>query len=215
MGIVLLAMGAMATTVASAQSPRAGALEFSIGPAQSFSDSFEGIGGSSLRLSSRTGIRLGVDYFYSSKLAVGFDATWVQPSYSAELIPEDGSDPVAISHRSSIFNGHFAGTFYFTESAFTPYVEAGMGWTYIDSNISKEPPIIGCWWDPLWGYVCSDFYSTFSSTNFSYGAGLGLRWNYGSDRAVVAAYRWLEVEADGLTQKPTLESAALEFIFRF
>lgn len=215
LSIALLVVGTMATALANAQSPRPGAVEFTIGPAQSFSDSFQGVGGSSLSLSSRTGIRFGVDYFNSSKLSVGFDLTWVKPSYDAELVPEDGSAPVSISHRSTIFNGHFSGTYYLTEGALTPYVEAGLGWTHIDSNISDSAPVVGCWWDPWWGYICSEFYSTYNSTSFSYGAGLGLRWNYGSDRAVVAGYRWLDVEADGLTSKPTLESAAIEFTFRF
>jgi opacity protein-like surface antigen len=97
----------------------------------------------------------------------------------------------------------------------TPFVEAGLGWTYFDSNVSDSAPIVGCWWDPWWGYICSEFYSTYSSSEFSYGAGVGLQWNFGRDRAINAGYRWLEVEADSLSKKPTLESAVIEVVFRF
>ena len=73
----------------------------------------------------------------------------------------------------------------------------------------------GCWWDPWWGYICTEFYDTYSATNFSYGAGVGLRWNFGTEMAINAGYRWLEVEADGLNDKPTLESAVIEFAYRY
>lgn len=215
LSIALIAMGALATSLANAQSPRAGEVEYTLGAAHNFSDSFQGEGGSSLNLSSRTGIRVGFEYFTSSKLSFGFDATWARPSYSAVLVPEDGSPDVDISHRASIFSGHITGSYYFVEGPITPFVEAGLGWTFFDSNVSDGAPIIGCWWDPWWGYICSDFYSTYNSTNFSYGAGVGLRWNYARDRAVNVGYRWLEVEADGLGKKPVLETASIEFVFRF
>ena len=215
MSVALCVILAVATTAANAQSQRAGQVELTIGAAYSFSDSFEGRGGSSLDLSSRTGIRVGMEYFSTSKLSLGFDATWVRPSYSAELIPEDGSPAVTISHRASIFSGQFTGTYYFREGPITPFVEAGLGWTYFDSNVSDGPPIVGCWWDPLLGYICSEFYNTYSATNFSYGAGVGLRWNFASDMSINAGYRWLEVEADGLGRKPVLESAMIEFVYRY
>ena len=215
LGIALFVICATATTLANAQAPRAGQVEFTIGPAYSFSDSYQGIGGSSLDLSSRTGIRLGMEYFSSSNLSLGFDASWTKPSYDALLVPDDGSEPVSVSHRASIFSGHFTGTYYFGEGPITPFVEAGLGWTYFDSNVSDGTPIVGCWWDPFWGYICSDFYTTYGATNFSYGAGVGLRWNFATDMSINAGYRWLEVEADGLNDKPTLESAVIEFVYRY
>ena len=214
LGTALCVILAATAGIAHAQAPRPGQVEFTIGPAYSFSDSYQSRGGSSIDFSSRTGIRLGMEYFSSSKLSLGFDATWIRPSYDAVLIPDDGSDPVGISHRSSIFTGHFTGTYYFLEGPITPFVEAGLGWTYFDSNVSSEPPVVGCWWDPWWGYICSEFYDTYNATNFSYGAGVGLRWNFGSDMAINAGYRWLEVEADGLNKKPTPESALNEFVYR-
>jgi opacity protein-like surface antigen len=215
LSIALMVLFTLATSIAGAQNPRPGSLEFTIGAAHSFSDSVQGVSGSSLDLSSRTGIRVGMEYFNSSKLSLGFDATWSQPSYSALLVPDDGSPDVTVNYRASIFSGHLTGTYYVLEGPITPFVEAGLGWTYFDSNVADGPPITGCWWDPLWGYVCSDFYRTYGASNFSYGAGAGLRWNYGFDRAVSIGYRWLEIEADGLSQKPVLETASLEFVFRF
>jgi opacity protein-like surface antigen len=215
LSIVLAAVCSLAASPASAQSPRAGEIEYTIGAAHTFSDSVQGLGGSSINISSRTGIRFGLEYFTSSKLSFGFDATWTEPRYNAVLVPEDGSPDIEASYRATIFTGHLTGTYYLLENALTPFLEAGLGWTHFDSNVADGPPITGCWWDPLWGYICSDFYSTYGATNFSYGAGAGLRWSFGRDRAINAAYRWLEIEADGLNKKPVQESLAIEIVFRF
>ena len=61
------------------------------------------------------------------------------------------------------------------ESNFTPFVTAGLGWTYIDTNIPSGPPETWCWY---W-YGCSTFVPTETSTEFSYNAGLGLRLDVG------------------------------------
>lgn len=215
LSIALCFMCAGAIAAPGNQGPRAGQIEYSAALMYSFSDSFQGRGGSTLDLSSRTGFRVGIDYFVSNKLSVGFDAAWVRPSFDATLVPEDGSPSVDISHRASIFSGQFKGTYNFLESTITPYVEGGLGWTFFDSNVSDGTPIVGCWWDPFWGYICSDFYSSYNATSFSYGAGAGLRWNIASDLAVKVGYRWLEVEADRLREKPVLETALIEFSYRF
>ena len=210
-----IALFILSSTAFAATNPRAGEIEYSAALVYSFSDSLAGNEGSSIDFSSRTGFRVGLNYFFSSKLSAGFDATWIRPNFNAVLIPDDGSAPVTVSHRSSIFTGHFSGAYYLLENDFTPYIEGGLGWTFFDSNVSDSPPVTGCWWDPWWGYICSDFYSTYSSTNFSYGADLGLRWNVASDLAINLGYRWLEIEADDLRNKPTQESAFLEVAYRF
>lgn len=210
--LTLISAGAMAQ---GAPGPKAGQTEFGFSIVHSFSDSFVGREGSTLDLSSRTGFQVGVDYFVNNKLSAGFDATWLRPQFDAVLVPEDGSPNVSISNRSSIFSGQFNGTYNFIEGSFTPYIEAGLGWTYFDSNVADDAPVTGCWWDPWWGYICSDFYSTYSSTNFSYGAGIGIRWDMNRDIAIKAGYRLLEVESDGLREKPQLESALIEVVYKY
>ncbi len=56
---------------------------------------------------------------------------------------------------------------------------------------------------------------SYRATSFSAGAGVGRRWNFATDMAIDTGYRWLEVEADGLDEKPTLESAVTEFVYRY
>ncbi len=58
---------------------------------------------------------------------------------------------------------------------FTPFITAGIGSTYIDSNIPTGPPVGSCWWHPWWGFICSTWQPTATDTAFSYNASVGLR----------------------------------------
>jgi hypothetical protein len=53
-----------------------------------------------------------------------------------------------ISHRLSHFTGQVDGVWNVLEGPFTPYLQAGVGWTHLDSNVSYGAPSTGCWWDP-------------------------------------------------------------------
>jgi opacity protein-like surface antigen len=194
---------------------QAGNYDLAIGPVYSFSDAVSGQFGSSLDIDSDLGLQFGIDYFVSNRLSVGFDMTWTSPDYDALLVPEDGSDPVRVNHSAQLFNGQFNGAFNLIDGPLTPYVELSAGWTYLDSNIASEAPIVGCWWDPWWGYICDGFYATYSDTKFSYGAAVGVRWDFSRDSFFKAGYRLLEVETDGLQANPTIEQAAIEFGWRF
>ena len=101
------------------------------------------------------------------------------------------------------------------DGPFTPFAEAGIGWTYFDSNVLDSDPIVGCWWDPFWGYICDAFYSTYSDTNFSYHATLGFRWDFSMEMFAKASYRWLEVDLGSGAAKPMMEQALLEIGWRF
>ena len=61
------------------------------------------------------------------------------------------------------------------DRSLTPYVEGGIGWTYIDSNIIDGIPSTGCWWDPWWGPVCATFPTTYGKNVWSFALGAGLR----------------------------------------
>ncbi len=169
--IVLLA----STLPALAQSQRGDNWEAAIGAVSTGSESSAGENGSSLRIDRDVGLNLSASYNFDSHWALGFDATFLQPSYTA-VFNTDDAGPVKVKHKLSVFSGQFNGTWNMTDGPLTPYLQAGLGWTYVDSNVTDGPPTTGCWWDPWWGYVCRNFYSTYDDTRFSYGVGAGLRW---------------------------------------
>ena len=211
--IIVALLAICATAAAAPGSPEKGQLEYRIGGTWNFENTVNGSNGSEIIFRDRAGIILGVDYFVFDKLSVGFDMAWYRPSYEATIVPEDNSGDVTVNYTASIFNGQFNGTYNFLDTALTPFVEAGLGWTHIDSNVADGPPTTGCWWDPWWGYVCSSWYSSYSDNSFSYFAGAGLRWDINYDMSLKAAYRWMEI--DTAASKPQMGSARLELVFHF
>ena len=104
-------------------------------------------------------------------------------------MPEDTTIvPVFIDYKMQKYSHQFNMTYNFSRKAFTPYVVGGIGWTKLDSNILTGPPQSGCWWDPWWGYICFTDWSTFSTSEFSYNLGFGLRWDINNAIFTKAAY---------------------------
>ena len=107
------------------------------------------------------------------------------------------------------------GTLNFLEGPITPYVEAGLGWTEIDSNIQDQPPLTGCWWDPWWGYICDTFYSTYSKSQESFSGAAGLRWDIDNGLTLKAAYGVLNVKASRASGDANFEMYRVDLAWRF
>ena len=119
--------------------------------------------------------------------ALGFDMLYAKPRYRATFNTED-EGLVSVRHEMSVYSGQFNGTWNLMEGSFTPYLQLGAGWTYVDSNVSDGPPVTGCWWDPWWGYICISDWRTYETSEFSYNLGLGVRWDINNAVFTRAAY---------------------------
>jgi opacity protein-like surface antigen len=203
----------LAASAVSVAEPRPGTMEFTAGVMQSFSTTASGDNGSALTLKDRTGFQGGIDYYFTSRFSAGFDFSWASPSYNATLVPDDGSPVINASARADMFTGQFNLAYNFMDGPFSPFVEGSLGWTYFDSNVLDGAPVTGCWWDPWWGYICTDFYNTYDETNLSYGASVGARYDFANDLFIKGSYRYLDVDIDG--SNPSLESVAIEIGWRF
>lgn len=195
-------------------SRRAGAFEFTVGAVNLFSTSSNGQNGSSVDLDDALGFQGGFDWYMTERMSIGFDMTIASPDYDAVLVTEDNL-VIEGSAESEIFTGQFNIAYNFIDGPLTPFAEASMGWTYFDSNIVDSAPVTGCWWDPWWGYICREFYSTYNETEFSYGLAAGLRWDFGYNMFVKGTYRWLQVDVSESTSDPDLNSLAVEIGWRF
>ena len=200
---------------------RAQTWDFSIGAIYQGADVSDGSDGSSLSVDDTWGLGFNVGYNFNSHLNISADFDILRPDYTATVFsqpnPPDGSAPVesTVSHRLSQFNGRLKGTFYLTEGPLVPYVEVGAGWTYVDSNVADSPPQGSCWWHPWWGYICDTWVSTFSSTETTYGGGLGLRYEMAGNSFLKLSYNYWKLNTGGARADPTLESARLEYGWRF
>ena len=191
--LFLVSLNAQAQWV-SAPTQRAGKWETTFGLYLTSSESADGLNSSSLDIDNGYGAGFSAGYNFTQHLALRFDGAWSRADYDAVLDTEnDGL--VNISHELSAFNGQFNGVWNIRDGAFTPYLQAGIGWTYLDSNVTDGPPSTGCWWDPFWGYICSNFYSTYSETSFSWNVGAGLRYEFG--RGMFARGGWEQTHIDG------------------
>ncbi len=215
---VTLSGGALAQEfrIPSVEEKRSGNWEFTFQLITNESENINGVNGSSFDLKSRTGWGFGIVRNMNEHFALGFDFSWVEPKYNAVLTSDvDPNDDRIINHRADIITGQFKGVWNILKGSFTPYAEAGLGWTTVDSNVADGPPLTGCWWHPYWGYICSNYWNTHSETNFSYGGGLGLRWEVSRKLLLKASYNLLIIDADGPQSNPNLSSIKLEIGSRY
>ena len=200
---------------------RAQTWDFGIAAIYQGTDVADGQGGSSLKVDNAWGLGFNIGYNFNAHLNISADFDFLRPDYKATVLtepnPPDGSAPVqtTIDHRLSQFNGRLKGTFYFTEGPLVPYVEAGFGWTYIDSNVADSPPQGFCWWHPWWGYICDTWVSTFSTTETTYGGALGIRYELAGNSFIKASYNLWKLDTGGDRADPQLESVRLEYGWRF
>ncbi len=138
----------------------------------------EGEGGSSLDIDSGWGWGFGLGWNWTENWNLSYRFSLNKPDYSATIVPEDPVEPAQTINYELSKNTHmFNLTYNFMDGPLTPYVQAGLGWTKLDSNIISRPPTTGCWWDPWWGWICSTTWETFETTEFAWNVGLGLRWD--------------------------------------
>lgn len=158
----------------------------------------EGFGdGSALDIDDEYGWGFTIGWNWTDKWNLAYKFTLVKPDYSATIVPEDPEEPPqTIDYTMSKYAHQFNVTYHFLKGPLTPYIQAGAGWTKLDSNIINRPPTTGCWWDPWWGWVCSTTWSTYDTTEFSYNAGLGLRWDINALMFLRGTYNREFVKAD-------------------
>ncbi len=212
-GLILTAL-LVGNAATAAESDRGGRWEATAQIIGSSSESSAGDNGSSVHFKSDTGLAVGITYNFNAHLAVGFDASFLSPKYSAVVVPDVGN-PITVDHKADVFNGALNGTWNFLPGNFTPYVQFGLGWTYVDSNVVDGLPSTGCWWDPWWGYVCANFYSTYNDTRFSWNGGAGLRFEFDNDMFVKASYNKVWIDAGNNAADPDFDLWKVELGWMF
>jgi len=181
----LAAAGALAM-IASAgafaqQAPmtRGGKYDFSLYPLFTEKKTYNFEGGASARTDVATGIGISWAQNFNDHWAAGIEGSWSSANYHATVTPAAGNPNPAFNATGRVDAGtlHLFGNFNLLSAQFTPFITGGLGVTYIDSNIPSGPSQPVCWWYPYYGEVCSDVQPTKSWNNFSYNAGVGLRWD--------------------------------------
>lgn len=179
------------------------------------SASLDGPFGASLALDDDTGYGFTGAYNFSNRFAVVLDANWALPDYVATFVPDGPGAPQTISTKLDVTTVQAKGVLYLLDGGLTPFVELGLGWSMVDSNIIDGPPITGCWWDFFWGYICRNVYETFTETNLAYSAAVGIRWDIAEEYTIRASLGTLALDIDAGGEDPNIEVLQVGFGWRF
>ena len=152
----------------------------------------------------------GIAYNINDNFQVNGTFSWGNRNYNVQNLPPGSinSGTGTLSTSSLQMNA----VWYFMPGDFTPFVSAGFGSTFIDTNIPNGSSSGTCYWDPYYGYVCGTYYPTKSSTNISYGGGLGVRYDFSRQFALQGSLNRMYI--DGTYSKPAVDMFRVDFIFR-
>lgn len=150
-------------------------------------------GGAKASVNDDLGWNIGLTYNVDEHLAVGFDMGWADAGYAGTRVDDNG-DTQQVSGNLLTSSLNFNGIYYFSAKRFTPYAGASLGWTFVDTNIPIGPPVTTCWYDPFWGYICDTYVPTKTTTELTYGAVMGLRFDLNDKLFLKAGMgkQWIE-----------------------
>lgn len=160
-------------------------------------------------IDSNLGWGLGFHYNFDNHWNLGFDMAFNNPDYDVDVIDPETDELVNISHSANRFDGQLNVQYNFLEGNITPYVQAGLGWTYMDSNIVKS---LSYYCGGFYYPYCGAYANTFDDTSFSYNIGVGLRWDITESVFVKAAFIQQWIDTDG-TPAPQTGRAEIGFMY--
>lgn len=180
-------------------------------------DSYQGENGSKAETDSDVGWGFGFGFNVNENLSFAGNFNWVDQDYEAVYTPGNGNimSPISVDGTLETSTLNFNGTYNILRKAFTPFVTAGIGATYIDTNIPDGPAYPVCWWDPWYGQYCGYSVPTKDETDFSYNIGAGLRWDVVDNFFIKASANRLWIDAGGNIGKPSFISYGVDFGLRF
>ena len=150
-------------------------------------------------------------YNFNEHFSLTGEFAWSDPDYFATFpLDRPGNGTVTVDSELDVLFTNFKATFNFMDRAVTPFVEAGYGWTVVDSNIQDGPADTGCWYDPWWGYMCASFYETYESTLTSLMYAVGVRWDMSDTSVLKLSYGIRELDLD---RAEDLEQDVMSFEF--
>ncbi len=176
----------------------------------------DGQGGSKADLDATWGFGFGFGYNFSEHFQLNGLFSWAARNYTATLQGAGGGVPKQYGNTAYSSTFSVNGIFYFLPGNISPFVQGGIGWTYVDTSIpSSYGGGTTCWWDPWYGYVCGSSYPTKTESDWSYSLGVGVRFDLSRTFSLQPSYNraWIDyARAAGGT--PNFDIWRLDFIFR-
>ncbi|HTQ72811.1 MAG TPA: outer membrane beta-barrel protein [Burkholderiales bacterium] len=193
--------------------PRAGKWEFTLQPSFTHSKSFDSGNGTSGTTSSSLGFGFGVAYNLNNNLALGGDFVWGSASYTANIVPAAGGATQTLNGTLDTSTIRFNVIWNMIgKGDITPFAIAGIGSTYVDTNIPYGGPPV-CWYDPWWGYYCSQ--PTRTAYDVSYSGALGVRWDIDRNIFLRGLVNRIWLDVGGSIGQPYFDQYRVDLGFKF
>ncbi|WP_252730658.1 outer membrane beta-barrel protein [Colwellia sp. E2M01] len=151
--------------------------------------------GETTNLNGDWGWGFSLGYNLNEHILLNYDFSASTPRYNTTLVSDTGTS-LPVTHLLDKYDSQFNIVYNVSTSNLTPYVQAGAGWAYLDSNIPDAPPQNVCWYDPWWGYICDGYQSTYDDTAFSYNVAVGIRYELPNYMFFRASYKqsWIDLK---------------------
>jgi opacity protein-like surface antigen len=147
-------------------------------------------GGSSISFQDNLGWGFGFHYNFNQKFSLGMDFSWHSIYYNALVVDaEDPSHTETYSSQLDASKFGVSGNWNILEGPFTPYANAGVSWAMVDTNIFAGWGQ-GCYWDPIFGYLCGAYPTTYGTDAFAYNFGVGGRFEFTKSFFVKVGYEY-------------------------
>ncbi|HEV8442627.1 MAG TPA: outer membrane beta-barrel protein [Steroidobacteraceae bacterium] len=173
-------------------------------------------GGSKLSMDSDVGLALTFGYRFSSRLELTMGLDWNNVDYDGVLQSGDFPNLTAtVKGSMESFVPRVGLNFNFVDGPITPYVTGSIGYAFIDTNIPNGPAQGGCWWDPWYGQICGTWQPTKSVDEFTYSAGLGVRWDINNASTMRFAYEKHWIDVSSATSTPNFDQFKIGFSFQY
>ncbi len=169
-------------------------------------------GGTEVNFDSSIGFSLGAGYHYTEHWEFGGSMEFNGIDYRSKIASADNPGE-SYSTRGDVQNTTLLGdvTYHFLAGPLTPYVTGALGWNWMNTDVASGPPATGCWWDPWWGYVCSQFQPTRTLDGFVYQLGIGLRYDLNGKIALDALYRKSWLDYSNTSSQPDTDAIVFSF----
>jgi opacity protein-like surface antigen len=186
---ILFFLFCLAATPAMAQL-RADTNEWSLDLFVVGSKHYEFEGGASARNHGGGGIGLTVTRNLNDYLAVGVEATLSEFDYRAGVAPGAGNAAAGFQREGSMETAglRFHATWNLLARPVTPFLTAGAGVVFLNTNLESDPPTNACWIYPWYGEVCGDKAPRSNLARFAYGVGVGVRYELPRDLGFIRAF---------------------------
>jgi opacity protein-like surface antigen len=172
--------------------------------------------GSDIALDTSWGGSLGAAFRFNPYAEMHFLLDLQSINYDARVVRADIPNVSAhFSDKVEITTPRVVGQFNFMDSPITPFVSAGVGWSFVHASVPYGRTQVGCWWDPWWGYVCAPYGTSYSNDRFAYDIGAGVRWDISPGFGMRFAYEKHWVDLSGTAGTPNLDQFRIGAQFSF